>query len=432
VRATLVFLLALCCGANLARAQATLEVGAPASAFAGGPIHLTRNETAALRAHYQGDKVPLVPQPFRGRLDTALLGRDWPRVEAEKKALVAAHGMMAALLWEQSRFIATGSIGVAEMHALDIAGTGASALSESAVMLWFYAAAVTLTDGHECVDEAARDAHLERLRGPAFEPVLRLVRTIGEDRLAAMRDLAIRLETVLAVDRNDDTMCRTGNEPAQIKPDAVWRPEAAATRGMLPRHLLALASIMRPRPAGGSMGGAMGGSMAAAQRAKPEPVRPVVATPMPRPSAPETVEPVFPGAGLSLPMLPPLALPTPAAARPARPVQTEPPNVAPGPAPAAAKPELAPPNVATSPAAATPDTTPTAPPNIAPTQEAAAPAKAEPSRTGTATPVTAKIEPSPPAPPTAAVVDPNTGQPNPARFEPPDMQLTTPANPTNH
>lgn len=115
-------------------------------------------------------------------------------------------------------------------------------------MLWFYAVAVTMTDGHKCVDESARDAHLDRLRGPAFDPVLQIVRTIADDRLAAMRELAVRLETVLAEDRTDDTMCRVGTATPETKPDPVWRPEATEARAMLPRHLVALASVMRPRP----------------------------------------------------------------------------------------------------------------------------------------------------------------------------------------
>jgi hypothetical protein len=374
MRATFVILCMLWFGMNLAHAQAPLEVGAPASAFAGGPIHLTKNQAAMLLAHYQGDKVPLVPQPFRGKLDLALLGRDWPKVEGEKKGLVAAHGMVAALMWEQSRFIATGSLGVAEMHALDIAATGSSGLSETAVMLWFYAAAVTMTDGHKCVDEAAKEAHLDRLRGPEFEPVLRLVRSIGDDRLAAMRDLAIRLEALLAVDRNHDTMCRSGNGPADVKPDAVWRPEAAETRGMLPRHLLALASIMRPRPAGGTS-------------ARPSPLKPEpVATPIPKLAVPETVEPVLPGAGLSMPIVPPAVFPTPVT--PSTPTAE------------AVKPDAA-----------------TAPVNVKPAPAPQIPAP--------------QINASP-APGSAELVDPNIGQPNPARFEPPNLELTTPApaNPT--
>jgi hypothetical protein len=292
--------------------------------------------------------VPLVPQPFRGKLDTALLGRDWPRVEAEKKALATARGIATALLWEQSRFIATGSIGVAEMHALDLAATGQTGVAETAVMLWFYAVAVTLTDGHKCADDAAKDAHLDRLRSPEFEPVTQLVRTISDDRLAAMRDLAIRLETVLAVDRTDDTMCRTGNGRADVKPDALWRPEAALTRGMLPRHLVALASVMRPHPV-----------------ARPAPPMPVAARPA-APSGPRlTEELIFPGAGLNIPVLPELEFPAPAVA----PVNAD-----------------------------------TAPP-------------------ATVTPT--------PGPVNSEVVNRVTSQPNPARFDPPELELTTPAR-ANH
>lgn len=234
--------------ASTVRAQAPVDVGSPQAAFAGGPIHLSRHATVLLRQHYQGDKVPLVPQPFRGRLDTALAALDWPRVEAAKKELLEKNGPVPALTWEQSRFVATGSIGVAEMHARDVAASGSTGLSETAVMMWFYAAAVTMTDGEKCVDAAARDAHLDRLRGPAFEPVLQILRALADDRLAAMRGLAIRLEAVLAEDRTDDTMCRDANGKADIKPDREWRPEAADARSMLPKHLAALASVMRPRP----------------------------------------------------------------------------------------------------------------------------------------------------------------------------------------
>ena len=66
-----VFLLMLCC--FICTAQAPADVGSPESAFTGGPIHLSRAAAAVLRAHYQGDNVPLVPQPFRGKLDNALV-----------------------------------------------------------------------------------------------------------------------------------------------------------------------------------------------------------------------------------------------------------------------------------------------------------------------------------------------------------------------
>jgi len=229
-------------------AQSPVDIGSPQAAFAGGPIHLSLHAATRLRAHFQGDKVPVVPQPFRGRLDTALAGLDWPKLEAVKKELVEKNGPVPALMWEQTRFLATGSIGVAELHARDVAATGSTGLSETAVMMWFYAAGVTLTDGEKCVDAAARDAHLDRLRGPVFEPVLQILRGIAEDRLTAMRDLAVRLEAILAEDRTDDSMCRASGSKTEIKPDSIWRPEAAEARSMLTRHLQALTSVMRRRP----------------------------------------------------------------------------------------------------------------------------------------------------------------------------------------
>ena len=248
MRRTGVVLLLLCQVPFAAGAQQPLDAGTPQAAFAGGPIRLSAHAAGLLREHYQGDQVPQIPQPFRTRLDTALAGRDWQRVETVKKQLQDKAGPMPVLAWEQTRFIATGSISVAEIHALDVAATGSTGLSETAVMMWLYAAAVTMTDGEKCADQAARDAHLERLHGPAFEPVLQIVRSIADDRLVAMRELAIRLETVLAQDRTDDAMCRTGTDPPAIRPDAMWRPAAAQARARLPRDLLALASVMRPRP----------------------------------------------------------------------------------------------------------------------------------------------------------------------------------------
>jgi hypothetical protein len=245
MRTTGIVLLLLCQMAVGARAQAPLDVGSPQAAFAGGPIRLSRHAANMLREHYQGDQVPLVPQPLRSRLDTALAGHDWQRLDTLKQQLMEKNGAMPALMWEQTRFVATGSIGLAEMHALDVAATRSTGLSETAVMMWLYAAAVTMTDGEKCVDQTARDAHLDRLRGPAFEPVLKMVRSIADDRLAAMRELAVRLETVLAPDRTDDTMCRIGTEPPQIKPDALWRPDAVQARAKLPRDLLALAAVIR-------------------------------------------------------------------------------------------------------------------------------------------------------------------------------------------
>lgn len=88
-------------------AQSAPEMGSPEAAFAaeapraakppaararpeavpGGPIRLSKNAIALLRAHYQGDKVPLIPHPFRARLDAALVAGDSARVEAVKKEL---------------------------------------------------------------------------------------------------------------------------------------------------------------------------------------------------------------------------------------------------------------------------------------------------------------------------------------------------------
>ncbi|HEX3991454.1 MAG TPA: hypothetical protein VHX39_09820, partial [Acetobacteraceae bacterium] len=70
MRTTGIVLLLLCQIAVGARAQAPLDVGSPQAAFAGGPIRLSRHAANMLREHYQGDQVPLVPQPLRGRLDT--------------------------------------------------------------------------------------------------------------------------------------------------------------------------------------------------------------------------------------------------------------------------------------------------------------------------------------------------------------------------
>ncbi len=252
MRAILALPLAVSFLAGSARAQtafdaAPLDTGSPEAAFAGGPIRLTKASAAMLREHFKGDNVPLVPQPFRTRLDVALATRDWPRVEAAKRDLRTQRGVVAMLQWEQSRFIATGGIGVAEIHAVDMADMGSTGVSESAAMLWLYAVAVTMTDGHKCADEAAKDAHVAKLMGPAFDKVTQIVRTMPDDRLAAMRDLAIRLESVLSVDRTDDTMCRTGALKPELKPDQEWRPEAAATRGILPKELTVLCAVMRPK-----------------------------------------------------------------------------------------------------------------------------------------------------------------------------------------
>ena len=229
------------------------DVGTPEAAFSGGPIKLSKAAVELLRMHFQGNQVPLIPQPFRGKLDTALAAHDWARVEVAKRELIAAKGVVTALAWQQSRFIATGGIGVAEQHALDLAATGSTGVTETAAMLWLYSVAVTLTDGHKCVDPAVKEAHLDRLWGPEFEPTARIIRALPEERVAAMRELAIWLETRLAVDRTDDTMCRTGATAAEVKPDAVWRKEAATARRLLMKQLTAIAAVLRAGPAGGAV-----------------------------------------------------------------------------------------------------------------------------------------------------------------------------------
>jgi hypothetical protein len=249
VRAVLLLLFAVGVMPAAAWAESPAIVGTPAAAFAGGPIRLSRTAITVLKEQYRGDQVPLIPQPFRHELDTALFRHDGRRVDAVTKQLAAAHGETAVLAWEQSRFLATGGLSIAERHAEDLAATGTVGLREAAVMLWFYAAAAILTDGSKCADPTARDARLDDLRGSRFAAVVADLRALAPDRVAAMRDVAIRLERVLAPERTDDTLCRGGTARPALKPASTWRPEAAATRAMLPRHLLALTAIERRGPA---------------------------------------------------------------------------------------------------------------------------------------------------------------------------------------
>ena len=252
-----------------------MEFGTPAAAFAGGPIRLSKTATDSLSQHFHGDHVPLVPQPLRGRLDTALVAHDWPKIEALKKTLLSANGLDMVLMWEQTRFIATGGLGIAELHARDIAASGNPGVSEAAAMLWLYAAGVTFTDGHQCADEAARDTHLDRLRGPSFALVTRILQTLPDDRVAALRDQAIKLEKALAPERNDDFMCRDNVARPVIRPDADWKPLATATRDMLPKHLAALCAVMRTKTKPAAV--AVKSAPAKPENAKPAPVKPGVA-----------------------------------------------------------------------------------------------------------------------------------------------------------
>jgi hypothetical protein len=98
----------------------------------------------------------------------------------------------------------------------------------------------------------------------------------------------------------------------------MWRPEASLTRGMLPRHLVALASVMRPRPI-----------------ARPEPpTMEAVKSPTVKPATSEIEVPtVLPLPVLSLPVpFTPPAAPTEARTEvPSRAVAAEPPAPAPVP-----------------------------------------------------------------------------------------------------
>jgi hypothetical protein len=222
-----------------------LEAGSAEAAFADSPIHLSPTAIAVLRARFPADKVPLIPSPFRQQLDAALAARDWPRVIARKTDLGASRGQLAMLMWEQTRFFATGSQWIAELSARDLAAVNIGNAGEGAAMMWLYAAAVTLTDGHQCADRSASDAHLDKLRGPAFAPVAKAIRDLPPDRLANAQTAAIRLESALAPERTDNIICRPGSAGQDHRPETEWRPEAARTRDMLPRHLTALTALMR-------------------------------------------------------------------------------------------------------------------------------------------------------------------------------------------
>ena len=229
-------------------AYSRLETGSPEVAFAGGPIRLSLMAGRILSARWPGDKVPIVPEPFRGQLDTALVAHDWPRLLVRKADLGASRGQIALLLWEQSRLLATGSLWLAELNARDLAASGLPGTPEAAALAWLYAAAVTMTDGQHCAAPDARDTHLAALRGPAFAPVLTVLRTLPENQLAQARDAAIKLEAALAPQRDEDTACRTGAAVPALRPDDAWRADAARTREILLRHLNAICALVRGRP----------------------------------------------------------------------------------------------------------------------------------------------------------------------------------------
>lgn len=222
------------------------ETGPPEAAFAGGPIRLTPISLNLLNHAYPGGKVPIIPMPHRARLDAALLAGAPGPLEARMKELAATYGPAAVLIWERTRFLGTGRITIAALHARDLAEHPEA--GETVAMLWLYAVAATMTDGARCADPAARDAGIDRLRGPSYQPVLRVIRALPEDKLNTARETAIRLEAPLAEQRPDDTICGTGQGRTEIRPIDQWRPAAANTRAMLRRHLKAMTSVLRPPP----------------------------------------------------------------------------------------------------------------------------------------------------------------------------------------
>jgi hypothetical protein len=229
-----------------AQAQIAPETGPPEAAFAGGPIRLTPISVNLLTHAFPGGKVPIIPMPHRARLDAALLAGAPGPLDARLKELASAYGHGAVLIWERTRFLGTGRITIAAIHARDLAEHPEAA--ENVAMLWLYAVAATMTDGARCADPAARDAWIDRLRGPSYQPVLRVIRALPEAKLNTARETAIRLEAPLAEQRPDDTICGTGQGRPEIRPIDQWRPAAANTRAMLPRHLKAMTSVLRPPP----------------------------------------------------------------------------------------------------------------------------------------------------------------------------------------
>jgi hypothetical protein len=225
------------------------ELGTPEQAFADGPITLTPVSVALLKDAYPGGKVPVIPMPFRKRLDTALASGNAPALEAARREIQEEFGPVAVLIWERTRVLATGSISLAAMHARMLALFAPPSASDGVAMMWFYAAAATMTDGARCVDADQKETALDRLRGRVYDPVLRVIRTLPDTTLDAAREAAIRLEAALAEQRPDDTVCHTSPGNTTVKSIGEWRPAAANTRAMLPRHLRALTAVVGNRTA---------------------------------------------------------------------------------------------------------------------------------------------------------------------------------------
>lgn len=183
--------------------------------------------------------------PFRARLDRALVAGNTAELEAVRRDLAATHGGDAVLTWERTRFLGTGGIAIATLHARSLAAIPNAA--ETTAMLWLYAFAASMTDAARCVDPTARDRAIDRLRAPVNEPILKVIRTIPEDALNRAQDTALKLEPPLAEQRSDDTICRNGPGRAETRPIEQWRQAAGNTRMMLPRHLKAILSVLRPK-----------------------------------------------------------------------------------------------------------------------------------------------------------------------------------------
>ena len=250
MRPILACLMIACLAAHPSQAQTPIDRGSPQAAFAGGPIHLSTATEARLRAQYHGDNVPLIPQPFRSRLDTALVAQDWRQIDVLKKALIQARDQGPVLLWDQTRFVETGGVTLAAAFARDLAGSDVPNAEETAATMWLYAVAASFTDGHRCADPATGEAYLDKLRGPDFAAVIGIIRDMPDDRLATARDAAIRLESALSGDRTGDSVCGTNAGRPAIKPDAGWQADIAPARAMLPRHLTAICSVLRQKRKG--------------------------------------------------------------------------------------------------------------------------------------------------------------------------------------
>lgn len=231
-----------------ASAQILPPVGPPEDAFAGGPIKLTRVSTVLLGNAYPHNTIPIIPMPHRARLDTALLAGNAAALEAARKDLADTHGHGAVLVWERTRFLGTGGIGIAVRHARSLAAAGMANTEETVAMLWLYALAASMTDAARCADPGVRDVAIDRLRAPVNQPILTLIRTMPDDALGRAQQTAIGLEAPLAEQRSGDTICGTGQGGSGIRPIEQWRPAAANTRAMLPRHLKAMISVLRPKP----------------------------------------------------------------------------------------------------------------------------------------------------------------------------------------